>query len=286
MSHHHDDDRAPDGGFHLDMSRMIGRRGMLAVLGLGGVSTLAACAAMAQGGPPASDPQPDQTATGADGEVCTVPTSETNGPYPADGTNVRDGQTVNVLDQSGVVRSDITQSFGDYTGAVDGIPFEVEVKVVNVNAACTPLGGLPFYIWHCDAAGRYSLYTVPEANWLRGMQITDNSGVVRFTTILPGCYEGRWPHFHFEVFASAAAAVTGRDSLLISQFALPEAGLAEVYAADARYDGSTGPFSRVSLSSDNIFADNSAAQMQAMTLTVTGDATTGFRATAVIGLAV
>lgn len=280
MSHHHDDGEAPDGGFRMDMQRMIGRRALLAALGLGGATVLVG-PALAQGGP---DAQPDQSGTAADGGTCTVPAAETNGPFPADGTNVRAGQTVNVLEQSGVVRSDLRPSFGDYSGTAEGIPLTLEVKIVNINAACTPLGGLPFYLWHCDAAGRYSLYMVPEANWLRGMQVSDGAGVVRFTTILPGCYEGRWPHFHFEVFASADAAVTGRDSLLISQFALPEAGLADLYAADSRYSGSLGPLSRVSLARDSIFADNSAAQMAAMTLAVTGDAS-GLVATAVIGLA-
>jgi protocatechuate 3,4-dioxygenase beta subunit len=32
------------------------------------------------------------------------------------------------------------------------------------------------------------------------VQITDANGVVSFTSIFPGCYSGRWPHIHFEVF--------------------------------------------------------------------------------------
>ena len=73
--------------------------------------------------------------------------------------------------------------------------------------------------------------------------------------------------------------------ILISQFALPEAGLAELYAADSRYADSLGPLSRVSITGDNIFGDNTAAQMAAMTLAVSGDGS-GLVATAVIGLSV
>lgn len=278
----HSDDHSPDGGFLIDMARMTGRRAVLAALGLGGVSL--AAAALAQGGPPPSDPQPDRIGTGADGGTCTVPAQETNGPYPADGTNVREGQTVNVLTESGVIREDLTSSFGGLDGTVDGVPFDLEVTLVALDG-CTPLAGHALYLWHCDAAGRYSLYTVPGANWLRGMQVSDAAGKLRFRTILPGCYEGRWPHFHFELFASPAAALTGRDSLLVSQFALPGAGLYDLYASDPRYAESVGPMSRVSLARDNVFGDNSAAQMRAMTLALTGGPS-GLTGTARIAVAV
>jgi len=41
---------------------------------------------------------------------------ETGGPYPADGTNTHDGSIINVLNQSGVVRSDIRAGFNGATG--------------------------------------------------------------------------------------------------------------------------------------------------------------------------
>ncbi|HEX8603983.1 MAG TPA: intradiol ring-cleavage dioxygenase, partial [Pseudoduganella sp.] len=43
---------------------------------------------------------------------CSVIPEETGGPYPADGTNSNGSGVVNVLTQSGVVRSDIRSSFG------------------------------------------------------------------------------------------------------------------------------------------------------------------------------
>ena len=42
MNHHHDDGDTPDGGFLMDMERMIGRRSLLAALGLGGAALKAA----------------------------------------------------------------------------------------------------------------------------------------------------------------------------------------------------------------------------------------------------
>ena len=40
---------------------------------------------------------------------------ETGGPYPADGTNTHGGSIINVLNQSGVVRSDIRAGFNGAT---------------------------------------------------------------------------------------------------------------------------------------------------------------------------
>ena len=59
----------------------------------------------------------------ASGADSTIPTAtaeipdETGGPFPGDGTN-----GVNVLAEDGVVRSDITSSFGSASGVADGIP--------------------------------------------------------------------------------------------------------------------------------------------------------------------
>ena len=58
------------------------------------------------------------------------------------------------------------------------------------------------YLWHCDAEGRYSLYSdgATDENYLRGVQEVDADGNVTFTSIFPACYTGRWPHIHFEVY--------------------------------------------------------------------------------------
>ena len=45
--------------------------------------------------------------------------------------------------------------------------------------------GAAVYLWHCDRDGLYSLYTVPDQNYLRGVQAADASGEVTFTSIFP-----------------------------------------------------------------------------------------------------
>ena len=276
MPHDHDDE-----GFAHDLPRLMGRRGVLLSLlgmGMGGY-------AIAQGfSPPPGGSEAELTATGADGAVCVKDPGETNGPYPADGTNTREGQVINALEQEGVIRDDLRQSFAGLSGAADGIPMVLEIALVDVGNACLPLAGHAIYLWHCDSDGKYSLYDFPEQNFLRGVVLTDGAGKATVTTILPGCYDGRWPHIHFEVFASAEAATSGHAALLTSQMALPEATCRLAYADD-RYPSSLRNLDRTSLSGDNVFGDNTAAQIAQQTLTMNGDPSSGYRATVTVGIA-
>jgi protocatechuate 3,4-dioxygenase beta subunit len=90
------------------------------------------------------------------------------------------------------------------------------------------------YLWHCDRDGQYSLYSqgVTDQNYLRGVQETDGNGRVRFTSIFPAAYMGRWPHIHFEVYPSLSAATRSGSMLATSQLALPEDVCDLVYATD------------------------------------------------------
>lgn len=266
-----------DGNFQSDLRRLLGRRAALGLLAAGGAGALwlglrgRAQAQVVSG-------------IGADGAVCIVPAAETAGPFPGDGTNVRAGQTVNVLTEAGVLRSDLTESFGGYAGTAEGVPLTLTIRLVDVNAVCAGVGGLALYLWHCDATGRYSLYTMPEANWLRGLQISGPDGTLTFQTIVPGCYPGRWPHVHFEVFRDAGAAVSGDKALLTAQFALTDADCRTVYATDSRYGDSLRHLDGTSLGSDMVFADNAPEQLAAQTIVLTGDASSGYRGSVTVGL--
>jgi protocatechuate 3,4-dioxygenase beta subunit len=228
-------------------------------------------------------PTPTSTATASGG--CVVDPTETNGPYPADGTNTSSGTTSNALTASGIVRSDIRSSFLGTDTVATGVTLTLTLTVVNVNATCAPLAGYAVYLWACDRRGQYSLYTVAAESYLRGIQVTDVSGRVTFTMIVPGCYDGRWPHIHFEVFSSLSTATSGRYASLVSQLAIPAAVCSAVYADTATYPASATNFARVSLASDTVFGDNSAAQLAQQIPTLTGGVAAGYTGTAVIGLA-
>ncbi|MET3435894.1 intradiol ring-cleavage dioxygenase [Sphingomonas sp. 1185] len=186
---------------------------------------------------------------------------------------------------SGVVRSDIRPSFLSTTTVATGVLLKITLTLVDVNATCAPLAGYAVYLWHCDRQGLYSLYTAPTESYLRGVQVTDANGQVSFTTIFPGCYDGRWPHMHFEVFSSLSNALGGRYAVLTSQLAMPSAVCSAIYADATTYPSSAAKFARISLSSDGIFGDNSAAQIAQQTPVFSGNVKGGYDATALIGIA-
>jgi protocatechuate 3,4-dioxygenase beta subunit len=131
-----------------------------------------------------------QTA-GDTAECVTAAPAETAGPYPGDGSN-----GPNVLIESGIVRSDIRSSFGSYSGLAEGVPTTIDLTLLDTTKNCTAGAGIAVYVWHCDRAGNYSLYSqdAAEQNYLRGVQVADQNGRVSFKSIFPACYAGRWPH--------------------------------------------------------------------------------------------
>ena len=140
------------------------------------------------------------------------------------------------------------------------------------------------YLWHCDAYGRYSMYSsgVTSENYLRGVQATDSGGLATFQTIYPGCYSGRMPHMHFEVYRSTTTATSYTNKLRTSQLAFPNSVSTTVYNGDSRYSASISNFNSISFATDNIFSDGTSTEMT----TVSGSLTDGYTATIVIGIAV
>jgi protocatechuate 3,4-dioxygenase beta subunit len=245
----------------LDRRRILG--GL--ALGLGG-AVLAACGsrAGAQAGYLSCPPTP----------------AETRGPFPADGTN-GGPQPINALATEGIVRRDIRSSFAGLKGRAEGVALELELTLAT-HASCMGLPGRAVYLWQNDAAGLYSLYDRTDVNYLRGLQPADEAGRVRFTAIVPGCYGGRYPHCHFEVFENAEAAAGGAAALLVSQLAFPDRECRAIYQDDARYGDSLRNLERLPLERDFVFGDTDAAgQIVAMS----GDPARGYRGTARIALA-
>lgn len=287
--HGHDELEDHDLGLSHDLPQIVernrlGRRGLFAVFGgVGAAAALVACSSddrttisSASDAPPSGGPgggaPPDGGGMGgdssvevADGEI----PEETAGPYPGDGSN-----GPNVLSESGIVRSDITSSFGSASGVAEGVPVTVRLKVYDLNGDdATALAGAAVYLWHCDRDGNYSMYSeaVADENYLRGVQETDAQGRLEFTTIFPACYAGRWPHMHFEVYESLDAATTYSNKLRTSQLALPQVVCDTVYATEG-YEQSVTNLAGVTLDSDGIFSDGYSLQMA----TVTGSVDEGY----------
>ena len=141
--------------------------------------------------------QPVRAIGSSDGPLpdCIVRPEQTEGPYFVD-------ERLN--------RSDIRIDPSD--GSIkNGVPLRLTLMVSRINrSACTPLSGAMVDIWHCDALGIYSDVRDPGFNtrgkkFLRGYQVTDATGIVQFTTIYPGWYQGRTVHIHFKIRTTAAS---------------------------------------------------------------------------------
>jgi protocatechuate 3,4-dioxygenase beta subunit len=258
-----------DQGLGFDVTTLMSRRGLLRALGLGAATVgIAAC------GSNSGSTAPSPAASGA--ALAEIP-DETAGPYPGDGSNGPDA-----LAESGIVRSDIRSSFGAASGTADGVPMDLELVISDLANGGAAFAGAAVYVWHCDRDGGYSMYSsgVEDQNYLRGIQIADSTGRVRFTSIFPACYPGRWPHIHFEVYPDEAGITEASNAIATSQVALPEAACNEVYAQSG-YEASVSTLSEITLDSDNIFGDDGGASQLGA---VTGDATRGYTVTLTVGV--
>jgi protocatechuate 3,4-dioxygenase beta subunit len=262
------------------------RRAITLMAGAAGVAVLAACGSDSGGVAPTTTAVPADTSTGnttigdtvtsetvpentgtIDTVTCQAPIpEETAGPYPGDGSNGPDA-----LADPAVVREDITGSFGTATGTAQGVPVTLHLTVLGQAKGCSPLVGGAVYVWHADRDGHYSMYTAPEANYLRGVGEADDTGTVSFKTIFPGCYDGRWPHIHFEVYPSLADAQAATNPLVTSQLALPKDACDQAYTSYG-YAASITALSHTSLATDMVFRDGVDQQLA----TVTGSPTDGY----------
>src|SRR3954452_7286456 len=129
------------------------------------------------------------TGKNALGQQCTILSDPalTEGPYFVD-------ELLNRSDiRSDTATNNVQQGLSTY--------LTVNVSQLN-NCAITPLTGAFVDIWHCNALGSYSdisQQSTTGQNFLRGYQVTDRHGNVRFTTIYPGWYSGRTPHIHAKI---------------------------------------------------------------------------------------
>ena len=282
------DEELVDQGLEFDLGTLVSRRAALRVFGLGAAAVgFAACGASSSvtsagttdASPTATAASPTAAAsstTAAASTLTKIP-QETAGPFPGDGSNGPD-----ILEQSGIVRSDIRSSIGGASGTAAGVPMTLELVIRDLANGGSAYKGAAVYVWHCDREGRYSMYSngVADQNYLRGVQVAGGDGVVRFKSVFPACYDGRWPHIHSEVYPDVAGITDSSKAIATSQVALPQDTCAAAYAT-AGYEQSVGNLSRVSLQTDMVFSDDGA---RSQLPTVTGDAKSGYTVNLVVGV--
>ncbi|KAJ6021203.1 hypothetical protein N7540_006707 [Penicillium herquei] len=102
-----------------------------------------------------------------------------------------------------LIREDIVESQA-------GVPLYMDIQIIDTNT-CEPLPNIYTDIWHCNATGVYSGVqasgngdqsdaTNLDATFLRGIQPSDDEGIVQFDSIFPGHYTGRATHIHGTLF--------------------------------------------------------------------------------------
>ncbi len=200
--------------------------------------------------------------------TCVVTPTEEEGPYPYPGGEITDPLS----------RVDVTES------TQTGVPLSLTLVVVNTNDNCNVVENARIDIWHCNKDGYYSGYAGQPGvlgnksyvgeTWLRGYQLTDATGIAKFTTIYPGWYGGRATHIHIEIFINSVLKKTG-------QMAFPEtiSDLVHVSTLYAAHGINT-----TRNASDSVFGD-SATDLANEMLSLTGSVAAGYAGTYTIGLA-
>lgn len=251
----------------VDLPRRRFLRGLGAAIAVAPLAQLLACS---------GETQSDGSATGSNGSAgsdggasstsstCTVTPEETAGPYP---------DKTGMLGNQAFFRRDITEG-------KTGLPLTVVLSVVNVKSACSPVANVNVEIWHCDKDGVYSEYggqpgvaDQTGTTFLRGIQTTDASGLVTFSTIYPGWYQGRVTHIHIQIFASGSTT-----PLKTTQLAFPDSANAAVYSQSAYY---TKGQNSLTDATDMVFGDGDTHELAALS----GDTVSGYTATLQIGIA-
>ncbi|MCV9927877.1 intradiol ring-cleavage dioxygenase [Flavobacterium sp. LS1R49] len=211
-----------------------------------------------------TDSSTDSGSGGSSGS-CTVTPSETAGPFP---TKV----------PASLVSSNIVS---DRTG----VAFTMKIYIKNTNASCAALAGALVDVWHCDKDGYYSEYggtsmqqaDFTSVHFLRGRQTTDTNGLVLFTSIFPGWYQGRATHIHVHIYNASG------KSLLVTQIAFPEGtGSAVALVNASTANGYTKGLNGYTYNAtDNVFSDSVSEEMS----TITGSVADGYVLTHTINVA-
>ena len=140
-----------DRGLSHDLPTLLNRRRALSIFGGAGLAAaLAACGAGSTGSPRSGATSHLRGAlrigVGDRRDRATPSPRRPAGPFPGDGSN-----GVNVLTESGIVRSDIRTSFGGVDGVAAGVPLTVNLKVLdteNGSAGLAGCRGLPLALRH------------------------------------------------------------------------------------------------------------------------------------------
>jgi len=206
-------------------------------------------------------------ASGSTSSVAGEAPTEEEGPFPYPG-----GEATNPLQRI------------DVTDGQTGVPLALTLTIINVNNNKAVVPNVRVDMWQCNKDGYYSGYAnQPGAlgtqsyvgkTWLRGYQVSDASGLIKFNTIYPGWYSGRATHIHLELFINGVLKKT-------TQMAFTES-ISDVVHVSTLY--SAHGINTTRNANDSVFG-NSAVDLSIETLNLAGSVSAGYTGTLNIGLA-
>jgi protocatechuate 3,4-dioxygenase beta subunit len=197
---------------------LIGAFGSLAALagvsacsgGGGGSSVTSSASATASATATASasaTASPTATASSATTTACAVTPEGEIGPYFTDDSLTKYNRSSIVANLDG---SDVQSE----------VPLTLTVFVHDTENSCAAYPGAQVDIWQCNANGVYSNESSESTtgqSWLRDDQITDSTGKVTFSTIIPGWYGDRTNHIHLRVRSTYSEASSTSDGTNTTQ---------------------------------------------------------------------
>ncbi|HWA94205.1 MAG TPA: Ig-like domain repeat protein [Terracidiphilus sp.] len=194
----------------------------------GGLATLATTFSSAQTASLTAVYAGDNTYATSTSSVVSVAVTAASGACGTSTNAVTEGPYWVTDSASAYNRSDIRSNL-DGTSTQDGVQFTLTIYVYDGENSCAAMEDVQVDIWHCNAEGIYSGvhnstngggadYT--SQSWLRGYQLTDSTGKVTFTTIIPGWYTGRTTHIHIRfrsTYDSSSSGSTNTAQLFFDQ---------------------------------------------------------------------
>ncbi len=152
----------------------------------------------------------------------------------------------------------------DISEGQQGVPMIICLKVVDEN--CDPVEGADVDLWHCNWEGIYSGDSADSSDsssfstafctdndsealaskWFRGVQTTDEEGLVYFKSCFPGWYSSRTTHIHFKI-------IHNNVEYLVSQFCFDDDLSNDIYLNHSEY---TGESKDTANSSDTVFGSD------------------------------
>ena len=162
---------------------------------------------------------------------CTLTTTDIEGPFFIDDNEVPDDISL--------IRSDVREG-------LPGCEFQLSFRLLDAKMQCDPIVGAEMYIWHCNADGLYSGFNGQDPSkpyagspdpapmnldrFCRGVQVSDETGIVSFRTLYPGWYAGRPIHLHL---VARMKGITTR--MITTQLYFPAAFTKDVHSTEPAY---------------------------------------------------